>query len=43
MSKTASWLLIIYALLVTGIAGFEAAYIGHLQFIISILLHGSSN
>jgi hypothetical protein len=43
MSKTASWLLIIYALLVTGIAGFEAAYIGHLQFIVRLLVGGSPN
>lgn len=43
MTKTAGWILAIYVLAVTGIAGYEYAVIGKLQLIIRLLLSGGPN
>ena len=43
MSKLAAWLLVIYALAITGLAAYEYAAIQHLQFVLKLLLSGSPN
>jgi len=43
MTKLANWLLVIYVLAITGIAGYEYAVIQRLEWVIRILLAGSQN
>lgn len=43
MTKLAGWLLAIYVLAITGIAGYEYAVIERLQWVIRVLLAGSPN
>jgi hypothetical protein len=43
MSKFTVWTIGIYALIITGVAGYELAEIQKLKWVISLLLAGSSN
>jgi hypothetical protein len=43
MKTLSSWLLIVYVLAITGIAGYEYAVIERLQWVIRVLLAGSQN
>jgi hypothetical protein len=43
MTKLSGWLLAIYVLAITGIAGYEYAVIQRLEWVIRILLAGSQN
>jgi hypothetical protein len=43
MSKFAGWLLGLSVVMLTAVAAYEFAYIGHLQFIIRMLVGGSPN
>lgn len=43
MSKAASWILAIYVLAITGIAGYEYAYILWLERMLGAMLNGNPN
>ena len=43
MNKIAGWVLAVYVLAITGIAGYEYAVIDKLQMIIRVLLAGNPN
>ena len=40
MSRFTAWVLVLYALAVTGFAAYELAFVQHLQFIIKLLAGG---
>jgi len=43
MSKLAGWTLVIYAIIVTGVAAYECAMIGYLESMLRELLRGVPN
>lgn len=43
MNRFASWVLVMYALGITGFAAYQYAYVQHLNFIIRMLVGGSPN
>ena len=43
MTKLGGWILAIYVLAITGIAGYEYAYIGWLEKMVQALLVGNPN